>query len=174
MKADQVFLPVLENASKTRKLRSTLGVFERSKFFFNLPGSLMESIEAGRYDAAMRDYKKGKFLLESRPGQLLPGGASASAPGPQSIAPAVTEQQQKRIFDKVWGAVEKVMGEMKTNLLKQLKEPKRSVDEQEKTLEYVNLLLHFNLHHLFRVGSCWSSALQMMLFGCTLMASINI
>lgn len=41
-----MFLPVLENASKAQKLRSTLGVFERSKFFFNLPGSLMESIEA--------------------------------------------------------------------------------------------------------------------------------
>jgi exocyst complex component 2 len=45
-KADQVFLPVLENASKAQKLRSTLGVFERSKFFFNLPGSLMELIDA--------------------------------------------------------------------------------------------------------------------------------
>lgn len=48
-KADQVFLPVLENAAKAQKLRSTLGVFERSKFFFNLPGSLMESIEAVRH-----------------------------------------------------------------------------------------------------------------------------
>lgn len=45
MKADQVFLPVLENASKANKVRSTLGVFERSKFFFNLPGSLMEAIQ---------------------------------------------------------------------------------------------------------------------------------
>lgn len=46
IKADQVFLPVLENASKAQKLRTTLGVFERSKFFFNLPGFLVESIEA--------------------------------------------------------------------------------------------------------------------------------
>lgn len=47
-KADQVYLPVLENASKANKLRSTLGVFERSKFFFNLPGTLMDLIEAVR------------------------------------------------------------------------------------------------------------------------------
>jgi exocyst complex component 2 len=47
-KADQVFLPVLENASKAHKLRTTLGVFERSKFFFNLPASLMECVEAVR------------------------------------------------------------------------------------------------------------------------------
>jgi len=45
-KADQVFLPLLENASKAQRVSSTLGVFERSKFFFNLPGSLVESIEA--------------------------------------------------------------------------------------------------------------------------------
>lgn len=45
-KANQVFLPVLENASRAQKLRTTLGVFERSKFFFNLPSFIIESIEA--------------------------------------------------------------------------------------------------------------------------------
>lgn len=45
-KADQVFLPVLENAMKAQKLRTTLSVFDRSKFFFNLPSSLVECIEA--------------------------------------------------------------------------------------------------------------------------------
>ncbi|CCA74454.1 related to Exocyst complex component Sec5 [Serendipita indica DSM 11827] len=123
-KADTVFLPVLENAEKAAKLRSTLGVFERSKFFFNLPGSLSESIQAGRFDAALRDYKKGKYLLESRPGQLLP-----SAPGSN------TDIQQKRIFDKVWSAVEKVMDQMKTTLLNRLKEPSRSLEEHEKTID---------------------------------------
>ena len=53
-KADQVFLPVLENASKAQKLRSTLGVFERSKFFFNLPSSLMEAIEAVGFDTGWK------------------------------------------------------------------------------------------------------------------------
>ncbi|KAF7349293.1 Exocyst complex component SEC5 [Mycena sanguinolenta] len=105
VKADQVFLPVLENASKAHKLRTTLGIFERSKFFFNLPGFIIESIEAGRYEVAMRDYKKGKFLLESRPGQLLPIGNPKD--GEMSAA---AEQQQKRILDKVWASVEKAMG----------------------------------------------------------------
>lgn len=45
VKADQVFIPVLENASKASKVRSTLSVFDRSKFFFNLPGALAEYIE---------------------------------------------------------------------------------------------------------------------------------
>jgi exocyst complex component 2 len=155
VKADQVFLPILENASKAQKVRSTLGVFERSKFFFNLPGSLQESFEAvtisalffpiprligmscdhkGRYEVAMRDYKKGRVLLDSKPGDILPAraGSTSSINSQTSLS---AEQQQKRVFDKVWGAVEKVMGDMRNTLISQLKEPSRTVEEQEKTIE---------------------------------------
>lgn len=52
-KADQVFLPVLENSSKAQKLVTTLGVFERSKFFFNLPSSLVELIKSVRCSALL-------------------------------------------------------------------------------------------------------------------------
>lgn len=48
LKADQVFTPLLDNRRKADRLRSTLGVFERSKFFFNLPATLLEAIEAVR------------------------------------------------------------------------------------------------------------------------------
>lgn len=131
-KADQVFMPVLENNLKTIKLRSTLGVFERSKFFFNLPGSLSESVEMGRYDVALRDYKKGKYLLDSRPGQLL---AVASSKQPESAGGARNQVQHKRVFAKVWDAVEATMKDMQSRLTAQLREPRRSVDEQEKTIE---------------------------------------
>ncbi|EGO29432.1 hypothetical protein SERLADRAFT_445247 [Serpula lacrymans var. lacrymans S7.9] len=136
VKANQVFLPVLENSSKAQKLRTTLGVFERSKFFFSLPTSLVESIQANRYEAAMRDYNKGKFLLESRPGQILPvGTAKDGKPSPSVVL------QQKRILEKVWTNVEKVMGEMRSLLLSKLQEPRRGVDDQEKTIE---ILLELN------------------------------
>ncbi|KAG8937046.1 hypothetical protein FRC03_004111 [Tulasnella sp. 419] len=137
-KADQVFLPVLENAQKAEKLRTTLAVFERSQFFFNLPGSLRESIDSHRYEAALRDYKKGKFILESKPGQLT-GVSSGNQVSSQSSSSAMGEHQ-KRIFDKVWVEVEKVMDEMRSVLTKQLKEPSRAVDEQEKTIEIITEL----------------------------------
>lgn len=79
----------------------------------------------------MRDYKKGKFMLESRPEQLLPVGNNTS--GKDSVIP----EQQKRILDKVWSTVEKVMGEMRNLLLLQLQDPSRTVDEHEKTIEYL-------------------------------------
>ena len=80
----------------------------------------------------MRDYKKGKVLLETRPNQLLPVGATKDG---QSIESA--QQQQKRILDKVWATVERVMSQMRNELLAKLQEPSRSVEEQEKTIEYV-------------------------------------
>ncbi|WRT70517.1 uncharacterized protein IL334_007515 [Kwoniella shivajii] len=119
-RADQVFLPVLENAVKASKLRSTLGVVEKSKFLFNLPNQLMESINAGKYDQALRDYKKGTFLQSSR--QLIPG-VNAS------------KEQQKRIFDKVWNSVEGIMSDMRDRLDSTLKDPTRGVEEQERTIE---------------------------------------
>ena len=141
-RSDQVFLPVLENAVKAQKLRSTLGVFEKSKFLFNLPGQLMESINAvsadyygvevclyqGKYDQALRDYRKGTFINTSKSGQLLPG------------LPANTREQteqQKRIFDKVWKSVEELMDDMRVKLDTHLKDSTRSVEDQEKTIEWV-------------------------------------
>ena len=79
----------------------------------------------------MRDYKKGKFMLETRPGQLLPIGASKDSQN------TTAEQQQKRILDKVWNTVEKAMSEMRALLLGQLQQPGRPVEDQEKTIECV-------------------------------------
>lgn len=90
----------------------------------------------GRYDAALRDYKKGKFMLESRPGQLVPIGSIKDG---QRAAAA--EQQQKRILDKVWSMVERVMGDMRSELSSKLQEPSRSVEDQEKILEYALSLI---------------------------------
>jgi len=78
----------------------------------------------------LRDYKKGKYLLENRPGQLLPIGTPKDA-----VASKIAEQQQKRVLDKVWNSVEKAMGEMRNVLISQLQDSTRSVEEQEKTLE---------------------------------------
>ena len=56
---------MLENALKAQKLRNTLGVFERSKFFFNLPGSLVEAIDAVSPFSLKHDYKAYILFLGS-------------------------------------------------------------------------------------------------------------
>ncbi|GAA6021966.1 hypothetical protein JCM8202_004357 [Rhodotorula sphaerocarpa] len=125
-RADTVFQPIVEARTKAERLKSTLGVFERSKFFFNLPTMLGEAVEAGRYEAALQAYKKGRYLLGSRPEQLL-GLPSAATPQQQ--------QQQKRIYEKVWSQVEKIMGDLRATLGKRLRDTKRGLDEIEKTIE---------------------------------------
>jgi len=78
----------------------------------------------------MRDYKKGKYMFESRSNQLLSVRISKD-----SAASSSTEQQQKKVLEKVWVSVEKAMGEMRQVLNAQLQDPNRSFEEQEKTLE---------------------------------------
>jgi len=85
---------------------------------------------------ALRDYKKGKYLLENRPGQLLPIG---NAKDPMSLKAA--EHQQRHVLYKVWNMVEKSMGELRKMLMSQLQDSNRSVEEQEKTLECVSMAL---------------------------------
>ncbi|KAM0755622.1 hypothetical protein T439DRAFT_295613 [Meredithblackwellia eburnea MCA 4105] len=125
-RADAVFQPILDARTKAERLKSTLGVFERSKFFFNLPGILGEAVEAGKYDVALQAYKKGRYILASRPAQLL---------GLPVATTAQQQQQQKRIYDKVWGQVEKIIGDLRATLGKRLRDTKRGLDEVEKTIE---------------------------------------
>ena len=84
---------------------------------------------------ALRDYKKGKYLLENRPGQLLPIGNARDA-----MTFAAAEHQQRRVLFKIWNIVEKAMGEMGRVLISQLQDSSRSVEEREKTLESVFIL----------------------------------
>ncbi|MBW0481318.1 hypothetical protein O181_021033 [Austropuccinia psidii MF-1] len=129
LKSDQVYSPLLENRKKAERLRSTLGVFERSKFFFNLPGTLVEAIQAERYDTALLAYKRGRNMLDSKPSQAL----NLPTPNnPEGLG------QQKRIFDKVWLEVEKVVDEFKARLYANIMPADGGlppVEEAEKTIE---------------------------------------
>lgn len=114
---------------------------------------------------ALRDYKKGKYLLENRPGQLLPMDSTKDA-----NASKAAEQQQKRILDKVWASVEKSMGEMRNVLVTQLQDTTRSVDEQEKTLEFVHscrpLVVPPSDVARLATGCFWNCSLLTSPFGC--------
>lgn len=150
-KADTLYLPLLSNSLKAQKLKSTLNVFERSKFLFSLPRSLRTEIQAGRYDIALRDYNKGLYLYSERPSQLLPITTKATPPpgagedGSESAVLAKRKEQQRRVVNKVWAEVEKIMGEMKSELEGMLKtdggKEERGIEGVEKCLE---ILLQLN------------------------------
>ncbi len=149
-----MYLPLLSNALKAQKLRSTVSVFERSKFLFGLPRALRTHIQAGRYDNALRDYNKGLYLHSSRPNQLLPVSAAPANANAGGVTPLATsaaaagdgeperrrKEQQMRVINKIWGEVEKIMAEMRHELEGVLREEPapgedRGIEQVEKSLE---------------------------------------
>ncbi|GES86089.1 exocyst complex component Sec5-domain-containing protein [Rhizophagus clarus] len=138
-RAEQLFGPVLTNRNKAEKIRSTLSVLEKYKYFFNLPSNLMDSIKQQKYDVAVRDYKKGKVVFDSTMGieGTDTNGTGSYSSEKENDDTALTVQY-KRVFEKVWLEVDKLMEEMKDQLFKQLTEPWRSMEEQEMT---INMLL---------------------------------
>lgn len=85
----------------------------------------------GHYELALRDYKKGKYILQNRPGQLLPIAAAAASATTRVRA----QEQQARVLDKVWKTVERAMAELKRVLVAQLMDAGRTSEEQDKALE---------------------------------------
>lgn len=154
-KAETIYLPLLANSMRAQKLRSTLGVFERSQWLFSLPRSLRTMVKAGNYASALREYHKAIHLLKTRPNQLLPisltgqgnvkGNVESSVDGHSQQPAALNEAQiaarkaqQQRILTKIFDEVEKVMKEMKTELENTLTSDisaEKSVEEVEKCIE---------------------------------------
>ncbi|KAG1452616.1 hypothetical protein G6F56_007769 [Rhizopus delemar] len=131
-RAEQIYGPVVERRQKVEKVKSTLNMLQRYRFLFNLPSSLLESIKQTKYEAAIRDYKKGKYLYQVLKGDL------------DSTDMSDTDQKENRItdlhlkvFDKVWAEVGKIVSELQNVLLRMLADPWRSMEEQEKTINFL-------------------------------------
>lgn len=151
-KAETIYLPLLSNALKAQRLRSTLGVFERSQWLFALPRTLRDLARAGNYTAALREYNKAKNLLHTRPNQLLPislggqsGGLSLPIDGQSGPAAALSSeqmaarrQQQQRIFKRIFDEAGKVIDGIRVELEETLSAElgaERAVEDVEKSIE---------------------------------------
>jgi exocyst complex component 2 len=67
-------------------------------------------------------------LNKSKTGQLIPG---------VPVTNAQQREQQKRVFEKVWKSVEGIIDDLKDKLHAMLQDPSRTVEEQERTIEWV-------------------------------------
>ncbi|CAO3656981.1 unnamed protein product [Mucor hiemalis] len=134
-RAEQVYGPVVERRIRVDKVRSTLYILQRYRFLFNLPSSLLESIKQMKYEAAIRDYKKGKYLYQALKGDLDPADRSAGLSEMEKET-GITDLHRK-VFDKVWIEVSKIVIELQNVLLRMLADPWRSMDDQEKTINFL-------------------------------------
>lgn len=80
---------------------------------------------------ALSAYKKGRYVSEYGAAQLL--GRTAAA----TITP-LQEEQARRIIDKVWSEVERIIGELRGSLARRLKDPRAAIEDVEKTMECIS------------------------------------
>ena len=130
-RADLIYGPIIERRQKVDKVRSTISVLQRYKFFFNLPSSLLESIKQHKSETAIRDYRKGKYLYHDlqKEDDKVDGSEEESN----------ISELHRKVFEKVWTEVNKIVVELRSVLLKMLEDPWRSMEEQEKTIKYVTM-----------------------------------
>ncbi|KAJ2766014.1 Exocyst complex component S5, partial [Coemansia nantahalensis] len=128
-KANEIYSPIIDRRARAEKIRSTLSVIERYKFYFSLPSSLIEYTSKGRFDVAVREYKKGLLLLQavtdSEPD--APGGADADT---QATALST-------IFQCVWREVQESVVELRSALFRRLGQASRSYGEQENIIRHL-------------------------------------
>ncbi|KAI7822728.1 exocyst complex component Sec5-domain-containing protein [Gamsiella multidivaricata] len=132
-KAHDVINPVLERREKIEKLRSTVGLLEPYRLFFNLPNTLQESIKQGKYQQVARDYNKGKVLLA----QAFPSNASALSSdnaSTHSHSSSNLIETKRKVFDRVWSEVERIVARLRADLESQLEEPWRGMEEHERNI----------------------------------------
>ncbi|KAJ2331105.1 Exocyst complex component S5, partial [Coemansia sp. RSA 2681] len=129
-KADEIYNPIIDRRARVEKVRSTLSVVERYKFYFNLPSSLIEYTRKGRFDIAVREYKKGRLLLQAvTVGQV---GAVEEAVIDDTQATALS-----KIFQYVWKEVQESVVELRNALFRHLGQPWRPYSEQENVIRYL-------------------------------------
>ncbi|KAJ2726691.1 Exocyst complex component S5 [Coemansia sp. Benny D115] len=129
-KADEIYNPIIDRRARVEKIRSTLSVVERYKFYFNLPSSLIEYTRKGRFDVAVREYKKGRQLLQAVTNGNIDGIDEAVGDGSQSNA-------LSKIFQYVWKEAQESVVELRNALFKHLSQPWRPYSEQENIIRYL-------------------------------------
>ncbi|KAJ3021313.1 hypothetical protein HKX48_008789 [Thoreauomyces humboldtii] len=131
--ASVLYKPLLDRRVQAEKIRATLAVLGQWKFFFNLPSVLSTCARKHKYDALVRDYQKGAYLMQSSfgdPGRRM--GAS-NAKDKDALLP----QHHQVVFEKVWGEVSDIVAEARKALFQNLADPWTPLDVQERYMSYL-------------------------------------
>ncbi|KAJ2707320.1 Exocyst complex component S5 [Coemansia sp. IMI 203386] len=129
-RADEIYNPIIERRARAEKVRSTLSIVERYKFYFNLPSSLIDYTRKGKFDIAVREYKKGRQLLQAVTNGNIDGADDTAVDGSQSNA-------LSKIFHYVWKEVQESVVELRNALFKHLSQPWRPYSEQENVIRFL-------------------------------------
>jgi len=123
----ELFGPLMDRNSQAERIRLALGMLGRWRFFFNLPMSLEANIKRKKVEKAVRDYKKGKAVMQDNK-QLQ---SSVSGVEAQAV------DSQQKVFDQVWADVERIVEVLRQDLFNSLTDPWAPLAQQEQIMEYV-------------------------------------
>lgn len=84
----------------------------------------------GRYDAAVRDYKKGKNIIQSSFKDDRKDKSRLQFDKSESLLP----KNYQSVFEKLWEEVEKVAADFREELFKSLRVASTPVETQEKII----------------------------------------
>lgn len=147
--SEAIFRPIVDRRRKAEKLRGTLNMLERFKFFFNLPTALQESMATHKYDQTVRDYKKGRSILAAATAQQQQQVQQGTTMGEHThLEPLQSPQSAKlaasgalvantgmvQVFEKVWEEVERVVQRIHMKLLDRLADMSLPMDVQERNI----------------------------------------
>ncbi|PVU98702.1 hypothetical protein BB559_001353 [Furculomyces boomerangus] len=104
-KAEQIYNPIIERRSSAEKIRSTL---------------------SGKFDAAVREYKKGYTLLRHLKHE-----------DPSSVSDLRLVTALDNIVDKIWEEVQESLVELKSSLYRHLGQSYRPIDTQEVVIRHL-------------------------------------
>ncbi|KAJ3328620.1 hypothetical protein HDU76_009634, partial [Blyttiomyces sp. JEL0837] len=144
--AVDLYGPLIERRQKAEKIKTTLSVLEQWKFFFNLPTSLKDSISRGNFDAAVRDYNKGKYLMSTSfaTASALPDGAQFNSRMSYSLESYTKKPESsllpahyRQVFERVWEEVEKITVAFRERLFAHLSNSSQSIDVQERIMTHL-------------------------------------
>jgi hypothetical protein len=84
----------------------------------------------GEYDAAIRDYKKGQYLINSSKEISAKGSPVNGLSEKNSLLPS----NYLTVFEKVWQETERIFEDMRASLFKQLALHSQSISVQEQVI----------------------------------------
>ncbi|KAI8867371.1 hypothetical protein GQ42DRAFT_102785, partial [Ramicandelaber brevisporus] len=118
--ADEVYNPIVERRARAEKIRATLNIVERYRFFFNLPSRLMELVAKHNYEATIREYRKGLLLFQQSINNSISSG---------------NENGIGKLLGKIWDEVQDCIDVCRHELHRELGIASRSLDQQERHIQ---------------------------------------
>ena len=144
--AKQIFEPMMERRKNVDRIRDTMAILRRFRFYFNLPSTLHESIMQRKDEQTVRDYRRGKILMQAVLNTSTNSAAMGNRQHPIPNATTKTSTangaqpcspELQKVFGKIWQQVEAHIAGLRARLLRDLNDVMLSQDRQELTIRWL-------------------------------------